>query len=191
MTPSNVLRRALLLLALTGPALLLLAPSMAAPVAPSPIDIELPRARLAGASTFRYFGMQIYDAQFWVGANGYRATAPKAEKFALDLRYARSINGKKIATASTDEMKKLGLGTPEQRLDWQARMERIFPDVQEGTRITGIYLPDEGARFYRDGKLLGEIADPAFGYAFFAIWLDPKTTGGSLREALLADASPR
>ena len=55
---------------------------------------------------------------------------------------------------------------------------------------TGVYLPGQGARFYRDGKLLGEILDPEFGHAFFAIWLDPKTTGGKLREALLANATP-
>ena len=184
-------RRALLTLALMASACLSMPQALAATATPAPVDTELPGARLAGSGSFRYFGLHIYDAQFWVGANGYRAAAPKAEKFALDLRYARSLNGKKIATASTDEIKKLGLGTPEQRAEWQARMEKIFPDVQEGTRITGIYLPDEGARFYRDGKLIGEIADPAFGYAFFAIWLDPKTTGGPLREALLTNAGPR
>ena len=188
---SGFTRRTFVTLTLTVLACLALPQVFAATAAPAPVDTELPGARLAGSGTFKYFGLQIYDAQFWVGANGYRAAAPKAEKFALDLRYARSLNGKKIATASTDEIKKLGLGTPEQRADWQARMEKIFPDVQEGTRITGIYLPEEGARFYRDGKLIGEIADPAFGYAFFAIWLDPKTTGAALREALLANAGPR
>jgi hypothetical protein len=157
---------------------------------PAHVEAELPKARLAGAGNFRYFGLNIYDAQFWVGPNGYRPAAPKAEKFALDLRYARSLDGKKIAASSADEMKKLGLGSAQQRADWQAKMEKIFPDVQEGTRITGVYLPNQGARFYRDGKPLGEILDPEFGYAFFAIWLDPKTTGGKLRDALLADAAP-
>ncbi|MBC7416261.1 MAG: chalcone isomerase family protein [Herminiimonas sp.] len=188
------MRRAVLSLSwllLLAPVCLVASQAVAGPAAPAPIDTEVPRARLAGAGTFRYFGLQIYDAQFWVGPNGYRATAPRAERFALDLHYTRSLNGKKIATASTDEMKKLGLGTAVQHADWQARMEKIFPDVKEGTRITGIYLPDEGARFYRDGKPLGEIGDPAFGHAFFAIWLDPKTTGGALREALLADAGPQ
>jgi hypothetical protein len=146
---------------------------------PAHVEAELPKARLAGAGNFRYFGLNIY-----------RPAAPKAEKFALDLRYARSLDGKKIAASSADEMKKLGLGSAQQRVDWQAKMEKIFPDVQEGTRITGVYLPNQGARFYRDGKPLGEILDPEFGYAFFAIWLDPKTTGGKLRDALLADAAP-
>ncbi len=186
-----MLRRSFLTLALAAPVLLPMPQALAAAAAPAPVDTELPGARLAGSGTFKYFGLQIYDAQFWVGPNGYRPAAPKAEKFALDLRYTRSLHGRKIATASTDEIKKLGLGTPEQRADWQARMEKIFPDVQEGTRITGIYLPEEGARFYRDGKPIGEITDPAFGYAFFAIWLDPKTTAGALRDALLANAGPR
>ena len=168
-----------------------LALATSARTAPGWLEAEVPKARLAGAGNFRYFGMSIYDADFWVGPNGYRTTAPTAERFALDLRYARALVGKRIASSSADEMKKLGLGTAEQRATWQTKMEALFPDVQEGTRITGIYLPQHGARFYRDGKLLGEIADPEFGVAFFAIWLDPKTTGGKLREALLADAAPR
>ena len=158
---------------------------------PTPIGKELLQPRLAGSGNFRYFGLNIYDAQFWVGAGGYLATAPRMERFALDLRYARSLAGKKIAVSSIEEIQKLGLGTSAQHADWQARMTSIFPNVQDGTRITGIYLPNQGARFYLDGKPLGEIMDPEFGYAFFAIWLDPRTSAGKLRDALLADAAPR
>lgn len=158
---------------------------------PSEIATDIADARLAGAGTFRYFGLHIYDARFWVGAGGYRASAVRAEKFALELRYARALAGIKIAERSADEMKKLGLGSSAQRADWLARMEKIFPDVQEGSRITGVYLPAQGARFYRDGKPIGEVADPEFAHAFFAIWLDPRTTGGPLREALLSEAAPR
>ena len=163
----------------------------AAGQAPTHIENDVPKARLAGSGNFRYFGLNIYDASFWVGPNGYKPTAPKAEKFALDLRYNRALVGKKIAASSVDEMNKLGLGSTMQHAEWQAKMEKIFPDVVDGTHITGVYLPNQGARFYRDGKPLGEILDPEFGYAFFAIWLDPKTTGGKLRDALLTDAAPR
>ena len=169
--------------------LLLALPALAA--APSHIQADVPGARLAGHGAFRYFGMKIYDAQLWVGAKGYDAAAPTAAPLALDLNYSRTLNGKKIAEASRDEMKKLNEGTAQQREVWLAKMTAIFPDVQEGTHITGIYLPAVGARFYLNGAPLGEIADPEFGKAFFAIWLDPKTTGGKLRSALLADAAPR
>lgn len=168
---------------------LLLSLAMALPAwsAPAHIEVDIPAARLSGQGTFRWFGLHIYDAQLWVGAKG---TAPDAP-LALELTYARSLDGKKIAESSIDEIRKLGLGTPAQHSDWLTRMTTIFPDVKDGTRITGVYLPALGARFYLDGKLLGEIADPAFARAFFAIWLDPKTSAGKLREALLMNAAPR
>ena len=158
---------------------------------PAHVKAELGQARLAGYGTFRWLGLKIYDAQFWVGDKGYLSGAPGAARFALDLQYSRRLLGKKIAESSVNEMQKLNLGTPEQRAVWRNRMDNLFPDVQEGTQITGIYLPNQGARFYRDGVGLGEIMDADFGRAFFAIWLDEKTSAGSLREALLADAAPR
>ncbi|GAA4022625.1 chalcone isomerase family protein [Actimicrobium antarcticum] len=165
--------------------LLLALPVFAA--TPAHIRNDVPDARLSGQGTFRWFGLHIYDAALWVGAKGYDLKAP----LALDLTYARALAGKKIAEASDDEIRKLGLGTPEQQATWLAKMTALFPDVQDGTHITGVYLPALGARFYHDGKLLGEIADPAFARAFFAIWLDPKTSAGKLRDALLMDAAPR
>jgi hypothetical protein len=70
-------------------------------------------------------------------------------------------------------------------------MKAIFPDVKEGEHITGVYLPNQGARFYLNGNLLGEVRDPDFAHAFFAIWLDPRTSDKKLRSALLADAGQK
>jgi hypothetical protein len=160
-------------------------------IAPIHIQNEVRQARLAGEGTFRWFGLKIYDAQLWVGEKGYVSDSPSDEKFALNLRYARSLHGAKIAEASREEMLKLGLGTEQQRTRWQASMETLFPDVEEGTQLTGVFLPGEGARFYADGKPLGDIRDPEFARAFFAIWLDANTTAQKLRTALLAGAAPR
>jgi hypothetical protein len=166
------------------PCLLLLSLAGHAAVAPH-IQAEVPAARLAGEGGYRYFGLKIYDAQLWVGEAGYFPAAP----FALELRYARKLVGVKIAEASRDEIAKLGLGTEAQRATWLAAMTRLFPDVQEGSRLTGVHRPGLGARFYLDGKLLGEIADAQFSNAFFAIWLDPKTSAPDLRMALLQNLS--
>lgn len=148
------------------------------------IDAEVPAARLAGEGSFRWFGLKIYDAQLWVGDAGYRNDAV----FALDLNYARNLSGAKIAEASRDEISKLGIGTPAQRAAWLTGMMRLFPDVAEGDRLTGVFLPGLGARFYFNGKLRGEIPDAQFANAFFAIWLDAKTTAPALRKALLGNA---
>ncbi|NMM36242.1 MAG: hypothetical protein HHJ09_01840 [Glaciimonas sp.] len=160
-------------------------------VPPLHIQNEVPQARLAGQGSFRWLGLKIYDAQLWVSDQGVIANAPLTGKLALDLRYARNFQGAKIAAACQEEMQKLGLGTAQQRAKWQTGMEKLFPDVKNGTHLTGVFLPDDGARFYLDGKLIGEIRDAEFGRAFFAIWLDAGNSAPSLRNALLADAAPR
>jgi hypothetical protein len=159
----------------------------AALAAPAHIDSHLTGARLAGQGTFTWFGLKIYDAELWVGDKGY---AP-GEPFVLDLRYGRKLSGVKIAEASAEQMEKIGAGTAVQRAAWLARMKEIFPDVKEGSRISGVFLPASGARFYLDGRPLASVPDPDFARAFFAIWLDPKTTARPLRSALLKDAAPK
>ncbi len=178
-----------LLTGLLVAAALLAGPALAAPPAAALQQLAAPR--LAGQGVFTWFGLSIYQAELWVGANGYVAAAPGAAPFLLDLRYARDLAGKKIAEASYDEMKKLGAGSEAQRQAWLVKMTALFPDVKEGTHLSGLYLPGFGARFYLDGAMLGEVADADFGAAFFAIWLAPDTSAKKLRLALLADAAPR
>jgi hypothetical protein len=156
---------------------------------PEPVRNEIEDARLAGQGSYRWFGLKIYDAELWVGNRGYRPDAPDSARFALSLTYARDLVGKRIARASLEEIRKLGYGTAAQQEAWLGQMEALFPDVHAGARISGIYLPGEGARFYLNGKPLGEIADSQFARAFFAIWLDPRTSAPSLRNSLLSAAS--
>ncbi|MFZ6648767.1 chalcone isomerase family protein [Undibacterium sp. TJN25] len=157
---------------------------------PAPVQAEFSHAHLAGAGSFRWFGLKIYDAALWVTDAGYRDDAPGKNKFALELQYARALVGTKIAKASYEEITRLKLGSEETRQKWLTQMNRLFPDVREGDRITGIYLPAQGARFYLNGNALGEIADAEFAHAFFAIWLDKNTTAPALRSKLLSQAAP-
>jgi hypothetical protein len=69
-------------------------------------------------------------------------------------------------------------------------MQQSFVDVQAGTRITGVYLPGQGARFFVGQHLQHEVKDPQFARAFFDIWLDPRTRNPELREQLLGTAKP-
>ncbi len=169
-------------------ALMLVTLSLTAQAAPpAHVEEHVPAARLAGQGGFTWFGLSVYDAELWVGEKGYGAELP----YVLELRYARNLDGKKIADASVDEMKKMGAGSETQRAQWGARMREIFPDVKKGTRLAGVYLPGAGARFYLDGKALATVPDPEFAKAFFGIWLDPRTTAPALRTSLLRNAGPR
>lgn len=156
----------------------------AATEAPPPIRDEIPQAVLQGTGTYRWFGLTIYDAALWISGGN---PSNMRQRFALDLTYARNLYGNKIAEASIDEIDKLKFGTAEQRQRWLLQMKGIFPDVREGSRITGIHIPNEAARFYLNGKFLGEIRDPEFARSFFAIWLDKKTSAPDLRSKLLGN----
>jgi hypothetical protein len=95
---------------------------------PSHIQQELPDARLSGQGTFRWFGLKIYDAALWVGSTGYQ---PASVKFILNLSYARELHGERIAQASIDEIRQLGLGSTVQQVVWLSKMKELFPDVKE------------------------------------------------------------
>lgn len=163
---------------------LLLALSCATALA-SPIRDALPQATALGSGAFRWFGLKLYDARLWAERRGFSADDWARTPLALELTYARSLYGTRIADASVDEMKKLGLGSPAQQRAWRDAMKQVFPDVDEGTQLVGIYQPGQPTRFYRDGVAVGEVADPEFGPAFFAIWLHPRTSAPRLRAALL------
>ncbi len=154
---------------------------------PAHIQRTIADAHLAGQGSFRWFGLLIYDAQLWVGPHGYQVAAPDNAPFALDLRYARSFDSNSIAETSIKEMKITGGASDAQYSQWLRQMRGVFKDVVKGTHITGVYLPNYGARFFLDGKALGDIPDPQFAHAFFAIWLSPKTSAAALRKKLLAN----
>ena len=85
-------------------------------------------------------------------------------------------------------MRRVGSFSEAQSQGWLAAMERVFPDVSAGDRLTGVHLPGRGAQFYANGKLRGEIADPEFAFLFFGIWLSDKTSAPKLRLTLLGQA---
>jgi hypothetical protein len=105
--------------------------------------------------------------------------------FALDIVYNTYVKASDINNTSLIEMSRISSASPDQVQTWSAFMERTFVDVKTGDRLLGVHLPSVGARFFLNGKLLGETSDAAFSEAFFKIWLDPKARKPELRNALL------
>jgi hypothetical protein len=153
---------------------------------PGYIRQALPESTLVGQGLYRWFGLSIYKARLWGDKSKVTTTGWSDNPFALELEYTRTLYGEKIAIASLDEIKKLGLGTSAQHEQWLTAMKKIFPNVEEGQELTGIYTPGQPSRFFFNGKPVGEIADPEFGPAFFGIWLHPKTSAPKLRQLLLS-----
>ena len=174
---------------LAAMAIMLVTPA-GAETPPAALLQQAPGIEMRGSGTLRWFGLRIYDAVLWTtparpGAAPAAGGADFSRPLALQLRYARNLSGTAIAERSTEEIGKLGLGTPAQRAQWDQAMRKLFPDVSDGTTLAGLHLPGRGARFFLNGRLLGEIADAEFSQAFFSIWLDARTSAPELRTALL------
>lgn len=184
-------RRHLLLGALAGCAAAAGLPALANATPPE-VATALPGARLLGTGRLRVFGFQIYDARLWSPA----ATGPdqwRSAPLALELQYLRKFDGKSIAERSLAEMRRQGEIATATAERWLAEMKRLFPDVNAGDRITGVHLPGEGARFFVNGQLKGEVRDAEFARWFFGIWLSANTSEPAMRDALLGGtgAAPR
>jgi hypothetical protein len=176
-------RRALMLLALLPAAA---RASRVAQALPPELKAELNGARLLGEGTLRVFGMPIYDIRLW-GEAGLGVRNPESKPLALELEYARALQGKAIAERSLQEMQGLDHIDAERAEKWLQQMRRIFPDVKKGDRLTGVQRPGEAARFFVNGQAGGEVRDAEFTRLFFGIWLSPRTSQPKLREALLGN----
>ncbi|MEN2394377.1 chalcone isomerase family protein [Pseudomonas halotolerans] len=143
----------------------------------------LPDTRLVGQADFAWYGFDLYQAKLWSAASQPSLETP----LALELNYRRNIGKDALVQASIKEIRRIaGKSLAPGQLDsWADDMRRAFVDVGPGSQITGLYLPGKGCRFYVDGRLTHEVADPVFARNFFAIWLDPRTRHPELRQQLL------
>jgi hypothetical protein len=148
---------------------------------------ELPAARLLGSGRLRRFLFHVYDARLWTGP-GFDVARFSMVPLALELEYGRTLLGPLIAERSIEEMRRGAYISPAQQGVWLAAMQRAFPDVHEGDRMTGVQLPGLATRFFVNGRFTGEIRDAEFTRLFFGIWLAPHTSEPQLRAALLAGA---
>lgn len=145
--------------------------------------------REAGSGVYTYWGFDIYQASLRVDPAWNRPwgdTALTQASYALELRYLRDFRGADIARRSVDEMRRLSAFDDAQAGRWLQAMRNAFPDVVREDRITGLHLPGEGARFYRNDQPTADVRDEEFARRFFGIWLSGATTAPELRSRLLA-----
>ena len=178
----NLPRRTLLLSAVA------LALPARADTPPTEVAGSLAAARLLGQGRLRFFGLHIYDIRLWTAADFAPERWAEAP-LALEIEYARTLYGAKIAERSIEEMQRQGALPAARAEQWLAEMTRLFPDVAAGDRLTGVLLPGRGARFYLNGQARGELLEADFPRRFFGIWLSAQTSEPGLRERLFGRGS--
>lgn len=149
--------------------------------APSYVKKYFKDAAPVGQGRLNYMFFSVYDAVLYAPKGQFDAR----KKFALSLKYLREIEGRSIADASADQIRKQGFKDELKLAQWHDQMLKIFPDVDSKTVLTGLNVPGVGAKFYKNGKFIGEVRDVAFAKHFFDIWLGSKTVAPDLRRSLL------
>ena len=163
-------------------------PAAAAEAAPAEVRSALPTARLIGAGQLRFIGFLVYDARLWAPQP---PAEPASEPLALELQYARTLQGAQIAQRSLVEMRRIEPVSESLAGRWLDALRKLLPDVHAGDRLTGVQRPRRSTELFHNGQTLGEVIDAEFTRLFFGIWLSPRTSEPALRARLLglADAS--
>jgi len=162
------------------------APAFANAVPPE-VAAELGAARLHGSGRLRFLGLHVYDARLWSAAPLTPTDWPTSA-LALEIEYARRLEGAAIAERSLQEMRRQREIARDTAERWLAQLKAIVPDVVAGDRITGVLLPATGVRFFANGAARGEVRDAEFARLFFGIWLSEQSSQPALRSALLGGA---
>ncbi len=142
--------------------------------------------RLVGSGRLTVWFWDIYNIQLWAPEGQYRPDKP----FALELQYLRSVDRKTIAETSLEEIQQQVNLELDVLADWQMQLIQVFPDIQKGDRLIGLYDPQMPSQFFLNGKLIGVIDDAVLSRHFFDIWLSEETSKPQLRLQLLGMESP-
>jgi hypothetical protein len=173
------MHRRLFLLSLTAVSYLTVGPAFADPLK------QILDAKKVGAGRMTYLTLPVFDATLYAPGGVYAPDKP----FALSLTYLRNIKGRDIARNSVEQMRRQGGHSDAKLTAWGEAMTGIFPDVANGTTLTGVHEADGATVFYRGAAEIGRVDDPAFSRAFFDIWLGAKTSQPALRKQLLGAAA--
>jgi hypothetical protein len=146
-------------------------------------NTHLPQAQLVGEYTFSKYIWDIYHISLYAP----EAKWEEGKPMALQLRYQLAISGADIAERSAEEMRNIGFKDEVRLAAWFSQMRNIFPDVRDGTILTGVLTADGQTIFYQNDKEIGHVQDSEFGRWFFGIWLNKATSEPTMRKNLLGD----
>jgi len=83
----------------------------------------------------------------------------------------RDVSSQTIVDTSLDEIRRQASGNESKLEEWADWMGQHFPDMKNGDEAVMVALTNGGMALYHNQVKLGQMDDPAFTDAFFAIWL--------------------
>jgi hypothetical protein len=154
---------------------------------PAPVVEQGYALRKVGGGELKWLGLRIYDASLWTSTGRYSGLGGR-DTVALSLWYQRAFKRDELLGITETAWRKLGQPHAPQRELWLAELRRAWSDVAPGQNVTTVVVPGGPTRFYDQRGRFAQVDDPAFGPAFLAIWLDPRSVVRDLRRQLLGNS---
>lgn len=148
---------------------------------PTPLAKSTPEFRPIGEARLRWFRLLVYDITLYAQEPSYSTNGTAV----LSIHYNISIKHTRLQTTTLKEWRRMKKGDEAQHARWIKQLDSLWPDVKKGDTLTAYRHRDGPTQFYLGDRLLGEVPDPAFGPAFFAIWLDANCRYPEVRNEVL------
>ena len=153
-----------------------------AAIRPSEISGVIDAPKPYGTASLTWLFFTAYEASLWTDAPAWSMDAP----FALSVTYRMSFTRDELVERTLEEMKRVAPRLSNAALArFGAALDRAYPDVEPGDRITALHAPGGPVRFFHNGTMRSQVGDPDFAEPFFGIWLAPQTSEPSVRAGLL------
>jgi hypothetical protein len=148
---------------------------------PAALKAREPAVTRLGTYALHWLTFRVYDAALYTESTPYTTNGVAV----LSLSYHVSITHRRLQETTLKEWQRLNKGTAEQRAAWIKQLDGLWPDIKPGDSLSAYRTANGPTAFYFGDRLLGAVADAAFGPAFFAIWLDENCRYPKMRNSLL------
>ncbi|MEH6452007.1 MAG: chalcone isomerase family protein [Psychromonas sp.] len=137
--------------------------------------------RLVGQGGMSWMFMDIYQASLYSQDGTYQhSNYPQA----LTINYKKNISKSQLIKATKEQWKKLSVDNKRYQ-PWINDLNRLWPDIAKGDKLTLFIEQGGNGYFYHNGQLIGSVDSPDFAPAFLSIWLSEKTSQPRLRKKLI------
>lgn len=148
---------------------------------PAELNDHIKAEQPLGSAKLKVMFMNVYTISVWQDAPSWSYDAP----FALSIVYDMNFKRKELVDKSIEEVERLH--APEKaKLDTlRTELNRLFPDVKKGDRITSVYVPQTEVVFYHNGTKTGSLTEKELLVPFMDIWMSEKTEYPKTRNKML------
>ncbi len=143
------------------------------------LDKFFPTYKLVGKANYRFFLLNIYDAELISKSGNY-----PSDTFALILKYNSNFSKKSVIKVTIEQLQLQKNYSNEELEKLENLLNNTFRPIKKNDQFIGIKLENKGYFFFENKKVL-ETYDMEFLNLFFNIWLKDNGENPAFTKSLI------